>query len=77
MELREYIHAAPTVLFRGKDLTLQLILPDESPALPLVELCYTVSGKSPREGKARMLPCDGYRAEETYTVFAATVKAAA
>lgn len=76
MELREYIHAAPTVLFRGKDLTLQLILPDESPALPLVELCYTVSGKSPREGKVRMLPCDGYRAEETYTVFAATVKAA-
>ena len=76
MEFREYIHAAPTVLFRGMDLTLQLILPDESPALPLVELCYTVSGKSPRESKVRMLPCDGYRAAEMYTVFAATVKAA-
>ena len=73
MELRNYFHAAPTVLFRGHDATLQLILPDEAPSLPLVELCYAVEGKERREGRLRMLPVDGYRAEESYSVFAATL----
>ncbi len=74
MEFREFIHAPATVLLRGKDATLQLILPDDVPVIPQVELSYTVSGgEKPQNGKLRMLPVDGYRAGESYTVLAATV----
>ncbi len=75
MEFRNYIHAPATLLLRSRDVTLQILLPDDTPHLPLVELAYTVSGKRTAEGRVRMLPVDGYRAEECYTVFAATVPA--
>ncbi len=74
MGFREFIHAPATVLFCGSDATLQLILPDEAPALPQIELSYTVTGgKTEKTGKLRMLPSDGYRIGESYTVFSATV----
>ena len=74
MEFREFTHAPATMLLRGKDATLQLILPDEAPTIPQVELSYTVlGGEKPQTGKLRMLPVDGYRAGESYTVLAATV----
>ncbi|MBQ9802300.1 MAG: CehA/McbA family metallohydrolase [Clostridia bacterium] len=74
MEFRHFIHAPATVLLRGRDVTLQLIVPDESPMLPQIELSYTVTGgKTPKTGKLRMLPTDGYRAKECYTVLSATV----
>ena len=73
MEFRNYFHAPATVLLRGKDVTLQLLLSDDESDLPRIELSYTVLGKKEHRGKVRMLPVDGYRAEQSYTVFAATL----
>ena len=73
MEFRNYFHAPATMLLRGKDVMLQLLLPDDVSDLPCIELSYTVLGKKEHQGKVRMLPTDGYRAEQSYTVFAATL----
>ena len=73
MEFRNYFHAPATMLLRGKDVTLQLLLPDDVSDLPCIELSYTVSGKKEHGGRMRMLPTDGYRAEQSYTVFAVTI----
>jgi len=75
MEFRNYIHAPATVLLQGGDAIIQMLLPDEAPHLPLVELSYTVLGEKAISGCVRMLPVDGYHAEDRYTVFAATVPA--
>lgn len=73
MEFQSFFHAAPTLLLRGKDVTLQLLLLDEAPDLPHIELFYTVLGEKEHAAKLRMLPVDGYRGDENYTVFAATL----
>lgn len=73
MEIHTLIHAPAKVAFHGRDLLLQVILPDEAPTLSLVEVAYTVTGKESDAIRLRMLPCDGYRAEESYTVYAATL----
>ena len=75
MEFRNYIHAPATVLLRERDVTLQILLADDTPHLPLVELAYKTLGQRTVEGRVRMLPVDGYRTEDSYTVFAATVPA--
>ena len=75
MEFRQYIHAPASVLLRDHDVTVQLLLPDEEPHLPMLELIYAVVGQAHAEGRLRMLPVDGYRAEDSYTVYAATIPA--
>lgn len=74
MDLFEYYHAPPIVAFRGRSLTLQLILPDEEKVLEAVSLVYSVEG-SGQSGTLRMLPVDGLVNGESYSVYAATVSA--
>lgn len=73
MEFRNFIHAPASLLLRGKEATLQLLFPDEALDHEKIELSYTVFGEKEKTGRARMLPCDGYCAGESYTVFAATI----
>ena len=74
MEFRHFIHAPVELALVGKPLTLQILMADSDVLLPTVTLCYTVSGK---DAFARMWPTDGYRAEQGYTLFSATVPATA
>ncbi len=74
MNLIGCYHAPPTFVFRGRDLTLQLLVPDEERNVLDVALCYeTKTGK----GEARMLPVDGILTEESFSVYAAVIPAAA
>ncbi len=68
-----FFHAVPTFAFRGLPLTLQCVLSDEDHALVAVVLSYEVAGV---QHTLRMLPHDGYTAEESYSVYTATVPAA-
>ena len=72
MEFRHFIHAPVELALCGKPLTLQILMADSDEPLPVVTLCYTVAGK---EASLRMWPTDGYRAEQNYTLFSATVPA--
>ncbi|MBE6604346.1 MAG: hypothetical protein E7639_01400 [Ruminococcaceae bacterium] len=74
MEFREFVHAPACRAFCGKPLTLQLLVPEEG-ILPSVYLLFEVMGEKPYSGKVRMHPCDGYRAEQSYTVLSATIEA--
>lgn len=69
-----YYHAPPTVAFRRRSLVLQLILPDEESVLEDVRLLYSVQGGE-QSATVRMLPVDGLVNEESYSVYAATVRA--
>ncbi len=73
---RSYCHHAPaTFAYRNCDLVLRVILPDgEGDLIDLFLFWQTEGG----EGRLRMLPEDGlYARGESYTVYAATLKAAA
>ena len=70
----QYYHASPTVAFCYRALTLQLILPDEEKELEAVCLCYFVEGNC-QSGSLRMLPVDGLVCGESYSVYAATLRA--
>ena len=70
--MASFFHAVPLFALRGLPLTLQCILPDEHPTMATVMLSYqTAAG----EQTLRMLPYDGYTAEESYSVYTATVPA--
>ena len=69
----KYAHAAPTFAFRARPLTLALILSDGIDPIEQVVLSYEADGE---KQTIRMLPTDGYRAEESYSLYTATVPAA-
>ena len=77
MEFRNYFHAPAAVLLRGEDITLQLLLSDDDADGEKIELSYAVSGKGEANARVRMLPVDGYKTQESYTVFSAIVPSAA
>ena len=69
-----YYHAPATFAFRDRDLTLQLLLPDEESSLVDLALVYTVEGTN-AAGELRMLPEDGIVMGESYSAYAVTVPA--
>ena len=73
MEFRNYFHTPAALLLRGEDITLQLLLSDDDADSEKIELSYAALGNEENKARVRMLPVDGYRAEESYTVFSATV----
>ena len=68
-------HAPAAFAFRDRDLTLQLLLPDEESSLVELALVYTVEGPG-AAGELRMLPEDGIVMGESYSAYAVTVPAA-
>ncbi|MBQ3056389.1 MAG: CehA/McbA family metallohydrolase [Clostridia bacterium] len=77
MEFRNYFHTPAALLLRGEDITLQLLLSDDDADSEKIELSYAALGNEENKARVRMLPVDGYRAEESYTVFSATVPSTA
>lgn len=73
MEFREFIHAPVRYAFCSKPLTLQVLVPEEG-VFPQIYLVFEATGKKTVTGKVRMLPIDGYRAEESYTLLSATIE---
>lgn len=75
MNLIGCYHAPPAFVFRGRDLTLQLLVPDEERNVLDIALRYeTQAGLG---GEIRMLPTDGILTEESFSVYAATIPAEA
>ena len=74
MELFRSYHAPATFAFCDRDLTVQLVLPDEEAHLEELKLVYRVEGNA-ESGTLRMLPVDGIVHEESYSVYAATISA--
>ncbi|MBE6690972.1 MAG: hypothetical protein E7590_06780 [Ruminococcaceae bacterium] len=68
-------HAPAAYAFRDRDLTLQLLLPDEESSLVELFLCYAVEGTA-LSAELRMLPVDGIVVGESYSAYAVTVPAA-
>lgn len=67
------IHAPLTAAFRARALTVYAFVTDHGEALTPLFLKYKASDA---EYQARMLPVDGYRDTETYSLYAVTVPAA-
>lgn len=65
-------HSAAPYAFLGKPLSLRLLVLDEDDAVAKINLVYTAEGE---RRSLRMLPVDGIRTEETYSVYSATVPA--
>ncbi|MBQ8356672.1 MAG: CehA/McbA family metallohydrolase [Clostridia bacterium] len=70
-------HSPAAYAFRDRDLTLQLVVPDEESALVDITLCFRTEGEGEnKNGSLRMLPVDGLMGDESHSVYAATVGAA-
>ena len=67
------IHAPLTAAFRARALTVYAFLTDHGEALTPLFLKYQAADA---EYQARMLPVDGYRDTESYSLYAVTVPAA-
>ncbi len=67
------IHAPLTAAFRARPLIVYAFMTDHGEALTPLFLKYTAEDT---EYKARMLPVDGYRGRESYSLYAVTVPAA-
>lgn len=67
-------HAPPMFAYQNRDLTLQIIVPDEESDLIDLSLYWQAEG----QGVVRMLPTDGISVlGDSFSVYAATIKAAA
>ena len=69
----ELIHSPAALGFRGRDMTVQVLLPDTGSAVMDLCLCYEVEGET---RSLRMLPTDGFTAEESYSLYGATIPGA-
>lgn len=65
-------HAAPHMAFRGRPLTLQLVVADGGRALSEIRLHYKARTQS---FCPRLFPTDGYTDEETYSVYSVRIPA--
>lgn len=66
----DLIHAPAAYGFCGQDITVQALVPDNGQEVVELLLCYTCNEK---EYSKRMLPTDGFTADESYSLYSATV----
>ncbi len=67
-----FYHTPAHVAFCHRAMTLQVLLPDEGRTLSSVSLSFKAG---PHSGTLRMLPTDGYRAEQPLVLYSATIPA--
>ena len=71
-------HSPATFAFRGKELTVQLFLPDGESEVEALWLSYTVTllgGKGGAAARVRMLPADGFTAQDSFSLYRARIPA--